>query len=594
MFGASHNYSALCITANRQDSDQLSQQFTKALPEYNLHVLMGLENGLQHMSKIPADQHVAQIVLAFEALEAAGVEVLQRFRKAHPEAYILLYGKGQVGDWDTAQTDAVYRIIREDIASEGFVQALMESARLYEQNHTLQLKSRILSELHRASMSLTGETDLHQLQHKLMRIVLDNSNANDIYILLEDSSGELKIRAHGSAGDYDTETLEQIISDFSPVCPGIVEYVSQNLETVNLLDATSDELFGSNPYIRKNRCQSIICSPMVYQGKILGLMYLENAEQKAAFNTDNLEFLKLLSATAAIAIQNATSYGELERRVEERTREVMQQKDEIERHRDEVRAKNNETLASLRYARRIQQAVLPDLPQISTAFPKSFVYYEPKDIVSGDFYWFSQRLSKTIIAAADCTGHGVPGAFMTIMANTILKQVVELEGTFNPGEILAQLHLRIRVALKQGQENGETQNDGLDTALCMIDTKRMKLAYAGANRPLLLIRHNEVFEYKPEKYGVGGDMFEHEARTYETHELDLQPGDSIYIYSDGFVDQIGGESDKRYGHRRFKEFVLSIQSHDLEHQRLLLEAEMQHWQDSNPQMDDMLVIGIRF
>ncbi|MFW5659288.1 MAG: PP2C family protein-serine/threonine phosphatase, partial [Bacteroidota bacterium] len=178
--------------------------------------------------------------------------------------------------------------------------------------------------------------------------------------------------------------------------------------------------------------------------------------------------------------------------------------------------------------------------------------------------------------------------------NTILKQVVELEGVFNPDEILSQLHLRIRVALKQGEDNSDTQNDGLDTALCMIDTKRMKLAYAGANRPLLLIRKGEAFEYKPEKYGVGGDMFEHEARKYAAHELDLQSKDTIYMYSDGFIDQIGEESDKRYGHRRFKEFLMSIQEHDMEHQRLLLEAEMQHWQGNVSQMDDMLVIGIRF
>jgi serine phosphatase RsbU (regulator of sigma subunit) len=375
-----------------------------------------------------------------------------------------------------------------------------------------------------------------------------------------------------------------------------VDYAVQNLENVILDDAMNSSTFGSNPYVRKNMCRSVLCSPMVYQGRVLGMLYLENRSISGAFSADNLEFLKMLSSTAAVSIQNARIYGELEQRVAERTEEVMAQKDEIERQRDEIQLKNEDILASIRYARRIQMAILPSPQDILATFPQSFLLYKPRDVVSGDFYWFSKRLSKTILAAADCTGHGVPGAFMTIMANTLLKQIVELEGIFEPSEILAQLHLRIRVALKQGNELAEVEqtNDGLDIALCQVDVKRMRMVYAGANRSLLLIRKGEAITYKPDRYGIGGDMFKDEARTYADHHIDLEPGDTIYIFSDGYIDQVGGNSDKRYSSKRLTDFLLAHQDKDMEHQKLLLEAELYHWMGNEEQMDDIVMLGVRF
>lgn len=255
----------------------------------------------------------------------------------------------------------------------------------------------------------------------------------------------------------------------------------------------------------------------------------------------------------------------------------------------ELEQKNRDILDNLHYARRIQSAILPETKQIFNALKDAFILYLPKDIVSGDFYTFSFRNEKVILAAADCTGHGVTGAFMSMIGSSQLNQIVNERGITQPAKILNHLNTGIVEALKQ---NPTEVNDGMDIALCSLDLTTKKLEYAGANRPLWLIRDSEWNEIKPDKLAIGGFRLK-EDMSFTNHELQLHKGDIIYLFSDGYADQFGGEDGKKMLSKRFRDKLFSMQSMIMREQEKELLSYFNNWKGTHDQVDDVLVIGIR-
>ncbi len=247
---------------------------------------------------------------------------------------------------------------------------------------------------------------------------------------------------------------------------------------------------------------------------------------------------------------------------------------------------------SINYAELIQRAMLPASENITAHLPQSFIFFKPRDIVSGDFYWFHHKNGIDYIAAVDCTGHGVPGAFMSLVGNSLLNEIVLSKNTSNPAEILKLLNMGVHDSLKQVENQ---TRDGMDIAFCAIDRPNNKLRYAGANRALWMIRHNsqEVEEIKSTKSAIGG--FTDHYQEYAVHELNINPGDIIYLSSDGYADQFGGAKGKKLMTKKFKEILLSIKNTAPNKQAVLLEKEINDWMNNTyEQVDDMLVIGIRF
>jgi serine phosphatase RsbU (regulator of sigma subunit) len=272
----------------------------------------------------------------------------------------------------------------------------------------------------------------------------------------------------------------------------------------------------------------------------------------------------------------------LEFEVKERTREVLDQKNVIE-------IKNREVTESLHYAKRIQAAILPDIKKINQSLQDLFILYLPKDIVSGDFYSFAQRDEKIIVAAADCTGHGVAGAFMSMIGTALLNQIVNEKDITEPSEILTQLNDGIVTSLKQRESE---MNEGMDIALCTINNKSKTLQYSGANRPLWIIRNNEFQYYKPNKLPIGGQQY-NKTDGFMQHNITLEQGDSIYLFSDGYVDQFGGDLGKKFMTKKFRELLLSIQHLSMNEQKEYLLNTLIKWQGKHDQVDDILVIGIK-
>ncbi len=281
-------------------------------------------------------------------------------------------------------------------------------------------------------------------------------------------------------------------------------------------------------------------------------------------------------------------YNELEQKVKDRTAEVVRQKEEIE-------IKNKHITDSIRYAKRIQNAILPPDAFVKRLLPHSFILYRPKDIVSGDFYWMTKKNDLVIYAAVDCTGHGVPGAFMSIVGNNQLNYAVDVKKVSKASEILDSLNEGVVETLREkGNESVGVSGvkDGMDLALCIIDYKNMKLQFAGANNPLCLIRNGELIQIKGDKMAIGGN-FDDVLPKFTNNEIDLQKGDVLYTFSDGYPDQFGGHDGRKFMVKKFRELLLKIHKNPIEEQEFLLNDILDEWRGREEQVDDIIVIGVK-
>ena len=258
---------------------------------------------------------------------------------------------------------------------------------------------------------------------------------------------------------------------------------------------------------------------------------------------------------------------------------------------EELTLKNKSITDSINYAKRIQTAMLPPYKMFKSIFPSSFILYMPKDIVSGDFYWINKLNNKIFISAVDCTGHGVPGAFMSIIGFELFRKITNIEGLSRPSDILNRLNEDFHEIFKD--VDNVVLRDGMDVAFCSIDKKDMILEFAGAFNPLYLIRDNKITEVKGDRFAIGLDETNFKEQTFKNHLIPIQKGDIIYIFSDGFADQFGGPDGKKYKYRRFRYLLLTLHQLPMEKQHEILENNVMEWRGVQDQVDDILVIGIK-
>ncbi len=256
-----------------------------------------------------------------------------------------------------------------------------------------------------------------------------------------------------------------------------------------------------------------------------------------------------------------------------------------------IEERNRNITDSISYAKRIQETILPDKKSLSDLFPRSFILFKPKDIVSGDFYWFVKHDNKIIIVVADCTGHGVPGALMSMIGYNLLNQIVTVKNISDPGKILKRLNKGMQFILKQNGSDKQTP-DGMDIAICIIDKQNHTLEFAGANRPLYYFKNKEFKIISGNKYGIGG-LHTDKVKDYSYHTQQFEPEDSIYMFTDGYSDQFGGENNKKMMRGNFIKLLQNTQSTDFTEQEKLLDNWLTEWQGLNEQTDDILLIGIQ-
>ncbi len=339
-----------------------------------------------------------------------------------------------------------------------------------------------------------------------------------------------------------------------------------------------------------SKTKSMVYLPLVSKKKTIGVLTIQSFEQNA-YTEYHLNILRNLATFIATALENANAYQE------------------IDNQRNIISKKNKDITDSINYAYRIQQVMLPPLPEIQKYLPESFIFYKPRDIVSGDFYWFSplfRSQSQYVLVAADCTGHGVPGAFMSVIGKHLLENIIHIERINSPEQVLNRLDTEIQKTLRH-HETGSS--DGMDIAICKIDKLHRKIEYAGAKNPLVYVQnHNQVPEIqviKADRKSIGGRTRTPRNISYTKHLVELLPDENpmFYIYSDGYKDQFGGEIHKKFMSKRLFSLFEQIHQETPAHQENAVRQALDDWMraespyhatyEKNEQIDDILLIGFR-
>lgn len=285
--------------------------------------------------------------------------------------------------------------------------------------------------------------------------------------------------------------------------------------------------------------------------------------------------------------------------LETQKEEIAFQKEKIEENRDQLALQHRRITDSIEYAKRIQRAIMTPVAEMKQLLPDSFVMLRPKAKVSGDFFWVKGKNETVLFAAVDCTGHGVPGGFMSIIANNLLTHIASENNSILPGDMLDQISLRLMAMLdKQQAESSKTSTgkrtawkvkDGMDLALCSLNKKTLELSFAGAHSPLYLIRKNKLQEFKGDRLFIGNTK---PSDKFKTHTIQLEKGDCLYLFSDGFADQRGGPENKKYYYAPFQNLLISIHKKPFTDQQKLLKDNFKAWMGNNDQVDDVIVLGI--
>lgn len=277
-----------------------------------------------------------------------------------------------------------------------------------------------------------------------------------------------------------------------------------------------------------------------------------------------------------------------------KTRKLLREKEQayalIELQKVELEMRDKNITDSLIYAQRIQEALLPSESYFRNHFADSFILFKPKNIVSGDFYWIGEKGDKIFIVAADCTGHGVPGALMSMIGLEIVEKTINEDNIEIPSKILAVMNKGLEKTFSREKNIGTIIRDGMDIGLCVIDRIRKRVQYAGAFFPLYLIRNGSLVEILADKIIIGMNP---DGLPYTDHEIDLMEDDIFYIFSDGYVDQFGGTENKKFMYRRFRYLLLTIHNFPVNDQKTILDDNMKTWMGTNEQVDDIMVIGFR-
>ncbi len=298
----------------------------------------------------------------------------------------------------------------------------------------------------------------------------------------------------------------------------------------------------------------------------------------------NNEITRLTEKFNMMIAQLESYTYELEEKVKERTVKIEKQKEEIEEQKKHI-------MDSIYYARRIQNAILPSFHMISQHLKNYFIFYLPKDIVSGDFYWVHECEGLLMVAAVDCTGHGVPGAFMSIVGFNQLNYALTVKKARSANRILDELNQGVITTLNENTSDTSIK-DGMDMALIVLDLKNKKAEFAGANNPLVMVRDNKIIRYRGDRFPIGA-FDGSQPQSFANNPIDLLEGDCLYLFSDGYADQFGGLDGKKFMYKRFEELLFEIHNLPLDEQKETLNRRLMKWKGSNDQVDDILVIGIK-
>jgi serine phosphatase RsbU (regulator of sigma subunit) len=464
-------------------------------------------------------------------------------------------------------------------------------------NAELARKAQEVHIIQEISVEINTTLDLDTILNKMLLSLDRTFNFKHSMVLLLNADGQ-KLSVAASHGYEDAGIGAEV-----KLGEGIIGVVAKRKKLMRMgnigsqmayVNVVKEQLSDEEKEKKKNikipgltKVQSQVAIPLLVEARLVGVLAVESTESNLFDKRDEL-IITILADQAASAIEKARAHTELkhindhlEALVEHRTSEVVEQKKIIEE-------KNKSIVDSIRYAQRIQSALLPAKTYLEESLKDYFVFYKPKDIVSGDFYWVNQRGGKLFFSVIDCTGHGVPGAFMSIVAHANLQRSVVIFDLKSPSDILDKLNDTV---INMFSRTAEVDiNDGMDIALCSLDRAQMKLEFAGANNPMYLVRKGELTEYKGDKQPIGNFV---SRKNFTNHSIDVQKDDCIYFLTDGFADQFGGPTGKKFMYKQLKNILVANSEKPMQQQGSILINAFAEWKGDLEQVDDICLLGIR-
>ena len=570
-----------------------------------------------------------------------------------------------------------------------------------------------LSTVFKASQAISNEIVLKNLIPKLLTIVIENAGSEKGILILNEDDSFIVSSQIFVAYENGKEQIRQIndnipLEQCNDLSEAIILYAARSLQNIVLENASQEGMFVNDPYVKQHTLKSILCTPIIYHGELTGLIYLENNKTFSAFTPERVEMVTMISSQAAISIENAKLFSNLEESAEivkvaekkyrgifenavegifqstpegrfldanpsmakilgfESAEEMISQdtnvalqcyanpedrntfieillnegrvigmegeylrkdnikgwgtisaravydehgntqyyegtltditerkeKESAERSREIAEASKEKIMDSIRYAQIIQKSLLPDIEHRKQFIPNSFILYQPKDIVGGDIYFTDISKDYFIIAVIDFTGHGVPGAFMTMIAISALRRIVTDEKCYDPGLILKRLNFAVKSTLQQITDKANS-DDGMDVCICAINQSKTELTYSGAMIPLIYINNNKVYFIKGDRQSIGYKESKRSRMNYDftNHTISMKEGMSFYLASDGYKDQLGGESISCFGNKRFKHLLKEITCLPFDQQKEKLLKIFHDYREENDIQDDLTVVG---
>lgn len=571
----------LCVDDEKSVLDTLSAQIeTYFGDQYYVEVANSGEEALEVLEDLRGEGLRVPVVISDQLMPGMkGDELLVLVHRLLPDTRkILLTGQAGADAVGRALNEAnLYRYLTKPWDKTDLMMTIEEAANSFFQQVQISEQNSVLESLYFASKRLSKERRLGELAARLIEVVVNATRAERGMLCLLERGVAKDVYVHVAR-----EHNERPGVVYQGPMPDMLIEALSNARTAGSAPERLQEDLARDPYLQAYRPESLLPVRLEHDGQLLGVLLLEDRKKKNAFGRSARDFAQLFASEAALSLDKATLYEQLELRVEERTREVQEQKAIIEE-------KNQDITDSIRYASRIQKALNPDPERMAACFADFCLLYQPKDIVSGDFFWFAELGGRVAFAAADCTGHGVPGAMMAVLARNLLDAAALTWPRESPGYWLSHVHMEVIRML--GASQGENL-DGMDVGLCAYNPITRQLAFSGANRPLWRLRGGVLEEIKGDKTAIGG----HTPQNFEfaVFEQEVEKGDRIFLFSDGIVDQFGGPQARKFTPARLRDLIVGAHDKRLQEFQPALAAYFREWIGGGVQTDDILLLGVEF
>lgn len=569
----SKNY-ILCVDDEKIVLNSLKGELSHALgKDFDIEIAESGEYGLELLEELLEEGAQVPVVISDQLMPGMkGDEFLVKVNKINPDIRkILLTGQASADAVGNALNNAgLYRFISKPWNADDLALTIKQAAASFDVgaqlSNQVQLNN-VLSDINRYNRILSKEVESYFLAKALLENLMKD---------LKLTNGTLLIHRQGLGGFTYHKDVEDKDKQFYKVRPGLEEQeipivllnvLKYKKTSMTLNNITQVAPWKSDAFIVKNKVKSAYMAPIFKKDEHLATLYFASNEGENSFGTEAEELLEAVIGQLGSALENTLLY-------------------------ENIKDTNEKMTDSINYAQRIQSAILPDEQEMKKRFPESFVLFKPKDIVSGDFYWFEQVDDYFYVCAIDCTGHGVPGAFMSMLANSLISTAIKEKQRRDVGEILTEMHETLIEYLYKSPD--ANVRDSMDVSLIRVDIKNKEIQAGAAKRPILIVKASgELEEHKFDRLSIGQKHRKFEDFKFTAKTFPLESGDAVYQFSDGITDQFGGKPERKFSTSRLKTLLQSIASRDLTAQHNVIENRFNVWKTNSPQTDDVILIGLR-